>query len=82
MFWRIVIGLIIAVVGFFMIWKTTAFQGWTGRIAWAEEKLGGGGTSTFLKILGLLIIFVGVFYATGIFQDIIGWFFALLTPGE
>lgn len=82
MFWRIVIGLIIAVVGFFMIYKTTAFQEWTGRIAWAEEKMGSGGTPTFLKLLGLLIIFVGIFYATGIFQDIVGWFFALLAPGE
>lgn len=74
LFWRIIIGLLIMAVGFLMVWKTTGFQSITGRIAWAEEKLGGGGTNTFLKILGVLIVFLGVFTVSGIINDILGWF--------
>jgi len=71
LFWRIILGLIVALVGFLMIYKTRTFQGITGRIAWAEDKLGGGGTYTFLKILGLLVIFLGIFIVSGIIDDIL-----------
>jgi len=74
LFWRVILGLIIGTVGFFMIYRTTWFQGITGRIAWAEQKLGGGGTHTFLKILGVLIIFLGIFIVSGIINDILGAF--------
>ena len=72
--WRIISGIIIAFIGFMMIWKTTAFQGWTGRIYWAEEKFGGGGTNTFLKLLGFLVVVLGIFVITGIFNDMAAWF--------
>ncbi len=82
LFWRIILGLIFVVVGFFMVYKTVMFQNITGRIAWAEEKFGGGGTNTFLKLLGVLVIFLGVFFMTGIINDIAVFFFDLLTPGS
>lgn len=69
-FWRIVLGIIVAAVGFMMIYKTTVFFGWSGRIAWAEQKLGPGGTRTFLKLFGLGLIFLGIFIMTGIINDI------------
>ena len=61
-------------VGFFMIYRTIWFFRMFGRIAWAEDKLGGGGTRFFLKILGLLIIFLGIFTISGIIDDIMGSF--------
>lgn len=70
LFWKIVLGLIIAGFGFFMIYKTMAVQGWTGRIAWAEKHLGAGGTPSFIKLMGLFVIFLGIFVATGIIEDI------------
>ena len=74
LFWRIIIGLVIGFVGFMMVWKTSSFQTWTGRVYWAEEKFGGGGTNTFLKLIGFLVVVLGVFVMTGIFNDIGAWF--------
>lgn len=57
---RIIIGLIVVVVGFFMIWKTEAFYNFAGAIDWAEQHFSGG-TKSFLKLLGVVIIITGFF---------------------
>lgn len=80
LFWRIVIGIIVAAFGFFMVWKTIMVQGWVGRIAWAEKTFGSGGTNTFLKLLGVGVVFLGVFYMTGIFGDIVTGLLSFITP--
>lgn len=55
---RIIIGFIVVVVGFFMIWKTEAFYNFTGAIDWAEQHFSGG-TRSFMKLLGVVVILVG-----------------------
>jgi len=67
---RIILGIVVMLIGFFMVWKTVAVQRWTGMIQWAEEKLGSGGTNTFLKFLGVGIIFIGILIATNIISDV------------
>ena len=81
LFWRIILGSIVGIIGFFMIYKTVWFLEWTERIAWAEEKLGAGGTRTFLKILGLIIIFIGMFIITDLSGDILTSFAKIFVPG-
>lgn len=54
---HIIIGIIVIIVGFFMVWKTEAFYNFVGAISWAEEHFGG--TRTFLKVLGVAFIFLG-----------------------
>jgi hypothetical protein len=70
-FWRIVIGLIIAFVGFWFVWKTMVAVSWFGYNDWAETKFGTGGTYFFYKMVGIIICFIGIFIAVGIMNDML-----------
>ncbi len=52
----ILLALFLIIMGFLVIWKTDWFVRSFGHIAWAEDKLGSGGTWSFYKILGVLMI--------------------------
>ncbi len=68
MFVRILIGLILAVVGFVIVWKTRKFIEFFGASAWAETKLGGGGTAMLYKAIGIVLIFAGFMWATNLWS--------------
>lgn len=78
---RIVLGIGIMGVGFFIVWKTEWFYKWTGPIDFAERKFGYGGTRFFLKLMGILVAFIGVFTATNIISDILTSFAKLFVRG-
>lgn len=78
---RILLGLLIIVLGFHMVWKTTPYLDFIGRIDFAEDKFGPGGTHTFLKLVGLGIAFLGVFIATNIISDILNGFASIFIRG-
>lgn len=80
-FWRIILGFVVMAMGFLMIWKTVFFQEWTGRIEFAEEKLGSGGTNTFLKLVGAGVCFIGVAIATNLISDILNSFAGFFVRG-
>jgi hypothetical protein len=42
-----------------------------GYVEWAEAKLGGGGTYTFYRIVGIAIMFLSLMYLFGILQKIL-----------
>jgi hypothetical protein len=64
------IGIIVILVGIFMVLKTQWIVSFTGPIAWAEEHLGTeGGTRMFIKLLGVLMIILTLLAATGILGD-------------
>ena len=71
---RVILGLLIAFFGVSFVWKTESFFRLTGRINWAESKLGAGGTRLFLKLFGVLVIFIGIFVMTNIASDILNSF--------
>ncbi|MBU0646529.1 hypothetical protein KJ611_03625 [Patescibacteria group bacterium] len=71
---RILLGLAIMAAGFLIVWKSEMVFSWVGRIDWAEMKLGSGGTRTFIKLIGLLVAFIGIFVATNIISDILTGF--------
>jgi hypothetical protein len=81
-FLRILFGLFIIFIGFTIVWKTAWYQEWTGRIAFAEDKLGAGGTSSFLKIIGMLVCFVGMAVATNLIDDILTSFAGIFIRGR
>lgn len=67
-FWRVVIGVLLAGAGAFMVIKTETMLGWFGTVDWAEQKLGGGGTRLFYKLLGILVCFIGFMVATNLWN--------------
>jgi hypothetical protein len=67
--WNIIGGLIIIGFGVLFIWQTEWFLKNFGRIDWAEAKLGG--TRNFYKILGLIVIFIGLLVMTGMIRGFI-----------
>jgi len=75
----IFIGLLVVVAGFMVTWKSEWLLRHFGRVRWAEEHLSyEGGTRFFYKILGIVIIFLGLFIITGIWNDILNGLFNLL----
>ncbi|EKD32831.1 MAG: hypothetical protein ACD_76C00139G0005 [uncultured bacterium] len=72
MFLRIFFGLLIAAIGFSMTWKTEWYLSIFGRVEWAERHLGvEGGTRLFYKLLGIVVVIIGVFLAANLLGDIL-----------
>jgi len=66
---RIIIGILLVVAGFLLIWKTESVVQFTGYSSWAENKLGTmGGTRLLTKLIGLFAIFVGMLAITNMHQ--------------
>ncbi|MFC1597948.1 hypothetical protein ACFL2M_00240 [Patescibacteria group bacterium] len=72
---KYIIGIIMIAAGVIFIWKTDWFLKSFGRIGWAEQKLGAGGTWTFYKILGLIVIFGAFLVISGSITTILDWIF-------
>ncbi|MCW1930497.1 MAG: hypothetical protein KIH62_004245 [Candidatus Kerfeldbacteria bacterium] len=56
---KYIIGLMIVAAGAFMVIKTDTMMRIFGRNSWAEAKLGGGGTWTFYKLIGVGAVILG-----------------------
>jgi hypothetical protein len=76
---RIILGLVVMVIGFVVVWKTRKFLTWFGRVPFAEQKFGPGGTEFFYKLIGIGLAFIGIFIATNIISDILGSFASIFT---
>lgn len=60
------IGLVFLILGMHIVWKTEVYFGFFGASEWAERKFGPGGTRTFYKLVGLILVFLGILGATGL----------------
>ena len=79
---RILVGIIGTALGIVMNFKTESFVRFTGRVAWAENKLGMmGGTRVFYKLLGLIIIFISWIYAFNWMEGFLRFFLGGLFRG-
>ena len=71
---KIALGIILIALGAFTVVKTDWFLQNFGRMSWFEEKLGGdGGSRLGYKLLGLIVIFLGIIMATGSSDDFFLW---------
>ncbi|NLZ74601.1 hypothetical protein GX917_01740 [Candidatus Falkowbacteria bacterium] len=71
---KIILGIIAIAAGTGMVIKTEWLVSNFGRIAWFEKKLGAeGGTRLGYKLIGLLIIFIGIVVMTGSGPEFFGW---------
>jgi hypothetical protein len=64
---RIPLGLAVMVVGFMMVRKTNVVISWFGRVPFAEQKFGSGGSIFFYKLLGIATNVI-----SGILEDLAG----------
>ena len=84
---QIVWGIIIAAVGAILVIKTEWFLENFGRIDWSDKNLGSsGGSRLGYKLLGVIILFIGIIMMTGSGNLFFGWLLAPLTkysnPGQ
>lgn len=76
---KVIVGLLIVVAGALMTIKSAWFLRNFGRINWAENKFPSeGGTRFFYKLLGIIIVFLGLSVMTGVWNDILNGVFNLL----
>jgi len=73
-------ALIVVLLGLVLVIKSEWFMNNFGRIAWAEEHLGGGGSRLMYKLIGLVFIFGAIFAVTGIMEDIVVGIFGGIVP--
>ena len=66
MIFRILIGLLLAAAGLFMVLRTPSIEDFFGPVDWAERHLGG--TSMFYKLLGVLVCFIGFMVITNLWD--------------
>lgn len=73
---RVIIGLVLIGLAVLFIVKTEWWLEFFGRIAWAEDKLGGeGGTRIFYKLLGFALIILAFMIMSGRIFDVLDWIF-------
>jgi len=66
---NIIIGIGLVLIGVAFILKSEWFLQNFGSIGWAEEHLGtSGGTRLMYKLLGIILIFVGMLMVTGLME--------------
>jgi len=71
---NIIIGLIIIAVGFLIVVKSEAILNTFGRIGFFERHLGAeGGSRLGYKLVGFLIIFIGMLVMTDLIGGFLGW---------
>ncbi|MFA7245241.1 MAG: hypothetical protein WC070_03630 [Candidatus Magasanikbacteria bacterium] len=64
-------GMLVIVIGSFMVIKTQWMVENFGYSSWAEEKLGGGGTRTLYKLIGIVAIILSLMGMTGMLGEVI-----------
>lgn len=69
---RILIGVVLLVAGILLVVFSQKIYENFGPNRWAEEKLGGGGTVSLLRIVGAILILLGLFIWVGLFDLIFG----------
>jgi len=69
---RILIGAVLLVAGILLVIFSQKIYNNFGPNRWAEEKLGGGGTVSLLRIVGAILILLGLFIWVGLFDLIFG----------
>jgi len=78
-FLRVPLGIVVMVIGYFVVSKSEKVFEFFGENAFAEKRLGSGSSRFFYKLIGILIVFMGIFIATNIMHDILGGTAKVLT---
>ncbi len=75
----IIVGLVIIIIGVLMVLKTEALLNMFGRIEVFDRYLGTeGGSRLGYKIIGMIVIFIGILVMTNLIGGFIEWVFSPL----
>jgi hypothetical protein len=80
-FMQFVYGIIGMVLGLLMIMYAYPIKRFTGPMGWAERIFGIGGTSSAIKIIGVLVIIASFLWMTGTLPEIMRGIFSPFIPG-
>lgn len=76
----IILGIFLTIGGALMVVKSEWLLNNFGRLAWFEEKLGTeGGSRLGYKLIGLILLFVGIIMMTGSGNAFLSWLLGPLT---
>ncbi|MFA6594244.1 MAG: hypothetical protein WCT16_03205 [Candidatus Buchananbacteria bacterium] len=78
---RILIGVAVIIVGFFMVWKPRFFYDFMGHQMWAEKIFGIHEDELAYKVIGVIVMFVGALIATDLIYNLLAWFFSPVVKG-
>lgn len=67
---RILVGLIGIPLGFLIVYYRERVVAFTGKFDFFEEKLGSGGTYTFMAFFGIAVAIGSLMYMFGTLQDL------------
>ena len=81
-FWRMFISVLLIIGGILMIVYTGKVVDFTGRFDFAENWFPGGGTYTFIKLLGLAMAILSFMWITGGLQGFLATFLGPIIPGS
>ena len=76
---RVPLGLFVMIIGFLMVKYTTVLMSWFGEVPFAEKHFGQGGSYFFWKLIGVLVVFIGIFIATNVISDLLESIASILT---
>ena len=76
---RIPLGIFVMFIGFMIVKRTDVIHSWFGYNDFAEKTFGQGGSYFFYKLIGVLVVFAGIFIATNVASDILGSLARVLT---
>lgn len=77
---NILIGLVLLAIGIAIVIKSESMLSAFGRMEFFEKYLGSdGGSRLGYKLIGLLIIFIGILTATNLIGAFLGWILSPLT---
>ena len=78
---KIVLGIVIVILSVLLVMKTDWLIQNFGHMQSAERALGMfGGTRLVLKLIGVIFIFVGFLYMTGLQDGLLSWIGSILVP--
>ncbi|MBI2476706.1 hypothetical protein HYV72_00880 [Candidatus Uhrbacteria bacterium] len=71
---RIILGFIISAIGFVIVWRVNGVLELLGPSSWAETKFATwGGSSSLYRLVGVVIIFIGLMVMTNLHFVFLTW---------
>ena len=76
---NLITGIIMIALGVVSLKFNYQLVGFTGRQQWIESKIGPGMTYFAFKVFSIVLIIIGMLYATGLATPFFTWVFSPLT---